>query len=155
MKRAPQHLLRQHLRPILAVLAQDALPPVEQWGTFELALEGPEDGNPFLDAAPPAGIGPVDKWQNPEFGGRVPDYYLVYFGRQTPRSWPFARPKAQLQDGFRYRAEGLDTWDMTLAPVEGEFVVAKGDDNSFADTAGRAIDLPGRPGMAIRIRRVE
>jgi hypothetical protein len=110
-----------------------------------------------LDDSPPEGIDPIDKWQNPEYGGQPGKYYLVYLGKQTPKSWEFILPaqKDSLADGMKFSAEVLDTWNMTVTPVEGVFTVKKRDAYFFADQDGRSIVLPGNPYMAIRIRRVE
>jgi hypothetical protein len=113
-----------------------------------------------LDDAPAEGIEPVDKWQNPEYGGRAPDYYLVYLGKQTPTSWEFQLPKPPQgkgrppADGMKFTAEALDTWNMTVTPVDGVFTLKKKDGYFHADKDGRSIPLPGKPYMAIRIKRV-
>jgi hypothetical protein len=111
----------------------------------------------ILDESPVEGIDPIDKWQNPEYGGRPGKYYLVYLGKQTPKSWEFILPasKDALADGMKFSAEVLDTWNMTVTPVDGVFTVRKKDAYFFADQDGRSIALPGNPYMAIRIRRVE
>ncbi len=114
-----------------------------------------------LDDAPAAGIEPIDKWQNPEYGGQAPDYYLVYLGKQTPTSWEFKLPKPPQgkgqppADGMKFTAEVLDTWNMTVTPVPGTFTLVKKDGYFHADKDGRSIPLPGKPYMAIRIRRVK
>jgi hypothetical protein len=54
----------------------------------------------------------------------------------------------------RYEADVIDTWEMTITPVDGEFVTKKKDDYHLIDAKGRAIALPGKPGMAIRLIRV-
>ncbi|MGA2173765.1 MAG: DUF5060 domain-containing protein [Verrucomicrobiota bacterium] len=113
-----------------------------------------------LDEAPPEGIEPIDKWQDPTYGGQASKFYLVYLGKQTPQSWEFQIPKAAQGGGMapaagmKFTAEVLDTWNMTLTPVEGVFTLKKKDNFSFADKDGRPIALPGRPYMAIRIKRV-
>jgi hypothetical protein len=43
---------------------------------------------------------------------------------------------------------------MTITSVEGEFVAAKKDSYDFIDAQGRAVALPGKPGIALRIRRL-
>lgn len=112
-----------------------------------------------LEDSPAAGIEPIDKWQNPTYGGQASLYYLVYLGKQTPASWTFQLPKPPQgsgilpADGMKFTAEILDTWNMTVAPVAGTFTLAKKDDYFFADKDGRSIELPGRPYVAIRIRR--
>ena len=113
-----------------------------------------------LEASPVDGIEPIDKWQNPEYGGKPGNYYLVYLGKEKPNAWQFKLPrppqgKAVLEDGMKFKAEVLDTWNMTITPVEGVFTVVKKTDYFYHDKESRAIELPGRPYMAIRITRVQ
>jgi hypothetical protein len=111
--------------------------------------------------APAEGIEPIDKWQHPEYGGKPSEYYLVYLGKQTPTSWEFQIPKPPQgkgqppADGMKFTAEVLDTWNMTVTPVEGVFTLKKKDGYFHADKDGRSISLPGKPYMAIRIMRVK
>jgi hypothetical protein len=113
-----------------------------------------------LEDAPAEGIEPIDKWQHPEYGGKPSEYYLVYLGRQTPPKWEFRLPKPPQgkglppSDGMKFTAEVLDTWNMTVTPVSGTFTIVKQTDYFHADKDRRSIDLPGRPYMAIRIKRV-
>jgi hypothetical protein len=111
-----------------------------------------------LADAPAEGIDPIDK-THPEYGGQPGKYYLVYLGKQTPTNWDFQIPKPaagppQLADGMKFTAEVLDTWNMTVTPVPGVFTLKQKDDIFFADANGRAIPLPGKPFIAIRIKRV-
>jgi hypothetical protein len=114
-----------------------------------------------LDDAPPEGVEPIDRWQEPEYGGRAPDYYLVYLGKQAAISWEFKLLKPpggagrQLADGMKFTAEVLDTWNMTITPVDGVFSLKKKDSYFFADAVGRSVPLPSKPYMAIRIKRVK
>jgi hypothetical protein len=62
--------------------------------------------------------------------------------------------KTGLQDGMKFRAEVIDTWNMTVTPVDGTFEIVKRDNYTFADKNGRSIALPGRPYMALRIIRI-
>jgi hypothetical protein len=107
-----------------------------------------------LEEGPVEGIDPVDKWQDPRFGGQAPSYYLIYFGKEKPTTWTFELPKANLADGMDFKVEILDTWNMTIMPVAETFSVRKKSDYLFADRDGRSIMLPGRPYMALRIRRL-
>lgn len=113
-----------------------------------------------LDDAPAEGIDPVDKWQNPEYGGQPGKYYLVYLGKQSPVSWEFLIPKPPKRpgvppvEGMHFSAEVLDTWNMTVTPVPGVFTLHKKDDYWCGDENGRSIRLPGKPYVAIRIKRV-
>jgi hypothetical protein len=108
-----------------------------------------------LEAAPAEGIEPIDKWQDPRFGGQPGDYYLLYFGREQPDSWRFELPKNKLADGVTFQVEILDTWAMMTTPVPGTFVTKKKGDYLFEDAEGKAVKLPAKPYLALRIRRVE
>lgn len=113
-----------------------------------------------LDGAPAGGIEPIDKWQDCPMGGQPGKYYLVYFGKQTPTNWTFQIPKPPLgklqsADSLKFTAEILDTWNMTITPLDGVFTPSKKNGYSFADKDGRSIALPGKPYMAIRIKRVK
>ncbi|MFT3828422.1 MAG: DUF5060 domain-containing protein [Opitutaceae bacterium] len=107
-----------------------------------------------LEDGPAVGIEPVDKWWNATIGGQAGAYYLVYFGHDAPTSWAFALPRDGVADGTEFAAEVIDTWEMTVTPVSGVFVTKKKDRYSFVDVAGRSVELPGKPGIALRIRRV-
>ena len=108
----------------------------------------------ILEEGPANGIDPIDKWQDVTVAGQHGEYYLIYFGREAPRSWTFRLYKKGVIEGLRFAAEVIDTWEMTITPVDGEFVTKKKDDYHFIDAKGRAIALPGKPGMAIRLIRV-
>jgi hypothetical protein len=113
-----------------------------------------------LDDSPAEGIEPIDQWQHPEIGGKPGQYYLIYFGKQTPTNWVFEIPKpplGQLQsaDDMKFTVEVLDTWNMTVKPEPGEFTLVRKDNYTFGDKDGRAIPLPGKPYMTIRIKRIE
>jgi hypothetical protein len=63
-------------------------------------------------------------------------YYLTYTGAHQPRSIGFA-----LAEGASYSVEVIDTWNMTITPVDGVF-------------AGQfEISLPAKPYLAVRLRR--
>jgi hypothetical protein len=104
--------------------------------------------------APPEGIEPIDKWQNARMGGKAGEYYLIYLGDQTPTEWPFELYRDRLEEGMRFRAEVLDTWNRTITPVDGAFTLRRKDDYYFVDADGRSIALPGRKWMALRLRRI-
>ncbi len=114
-----------------------------------------------LEDSPPEGIEPIDKWQNPECGGQAGKYYLIYFGKEQIKEWEVKLPRPPqgkgiaLEDGMRFRAEVLDTWNMTTTPGEGIFTLKKKTDYFYADKDGRSIPLPGRPYMAIRLKRAQ
>jgi hypothetical protein len=115
----------------------------------------------ILDDAPAKGINPIDKWQNPEYAGESSEYYLVYFGKEKPTEWEFKLPNPPQLKGLppveemKFTAEVIDAWDMTITPVEGTFSLKKLTDYFYGDVDGRKIKLPGKPYMAIRIKRVK
>ncbi len=108
----------------------------------------------ILADAPADGIEPIDKWQERRTGGKPGEYYLIYFGEKTPTAWPFVLYKTGVTDGIRFTAEVIDTWNMTITPIEGTFETKQKDDYDFVDVQGRSIPLPGLPYQAIRLRRV-
>jgi hypothetical protein len=108
-----------------------------------------------LKEGPKNGIEPVDKWQDPRFGGQAPDYYLLYFGKECPKNWTFSLPKPKLEDGMKFKAEILDTWNMTTSPVTNLFTLQKKDGYTFGDSDNQSISLPGEPYLALRIHRVK
>jgi hypothetical protein len=107
----------------------------------------------ILEEGPPEGLEPIDKWQDYPFAGKRGEYYLGYFGREAPTAWPFELYKAELADGMKFAVEVIDTWNMTISPVDGVFEIKQRDNYLFADRNGRSVRLPGRPYMAVRIRR--
>ena len=113
-----------------------------------------------LDDSPAEGIEPIDRWQRPEIGGQPGKYYLIYLGKQTPTNWDFQIPKPPLgklqsADGMKFTVEVLDTWNMTVTPVPGEFTLKKKDGYAYTDMNGQNVPLPGKPYMAIRIKRAK
>jgi hypothetical protein len=108
----------------------------------------------ILETGLPEGLEPIDKWQDFPFAGKRGEYYLGYFGRETPAVWLFELPKAELTDGVKFAVEVIDTWNMTITPVDGVFEIKKRDSYIFSDKDGRSVPLPGKPYIALRIRRV-
>jgi len=113
-----------------------------------------------LEDSPPEGIDPIDKWQNSEYGGQPGKYYLVYLGKALPASWEFKLPKppqgkSVLEDGMKFKAEVLDTWQMTTTAVPGVFTLKKRTDYFYGDRDDRKIELPGRAYIAIRVKRAD
>ncbi len=106
-----------------------------------------------LDDAPPEGIEPVDKWQDPRIGGKAGEYYLIYFGKEQPTNWVFSLPRKQLTNDLNFKVEILDTWNMTVSPVDGLFTAKNNGDYSFGDANARVVTLPGKPWIALRIRK--
>jgi hypothetical protein len=67
---------------------------------------------------------------------------------------PSSRYRKQgLKDGMKFKAELLDTWNMTVTRAEQTFTMKAL--SSYMFGAGASIRLPGKPWMAIRIRRIK
>ncbi len=86
----------------------------------------------IIEEAP--SLNPVDmSWNLTQSG--ADDYRLIYFGRHRPAFKEIVLPEEKA-----YTIEIIDTWEMTIAPLEGTF-------------SGRCrIDLPAKPHIALRIR---
>jgi hypothetical protein len=108
----------------------------------------------IMEEGPAPGIDPIDKWWEQHLGGREGQYYLRYFGETAPISWALNLPRNGLGGGERFRVDVLDTWNMTITPVEGAFTMAKKDTYFFHDPARPSVPLPGRPWMAVRMLRL-
>ena len=109
----------------------------------------------IMEAGPAPGIEPIDKWWEQHLGGVPGQYYLRYFGDQAPTEWPVDLPRDEIKGGERFRVDLIDTWNMTIEPVPGEFVMAAKDSKYFFHDPARAnVTLPGRPWMAIRVTRL-
>ena len=52
------------------------------------------------------------------------------------------------------RAEVIDTWDMTISPLDGTFTLGPRDRYTYTCPDRPRIALPGKPYMAIRLRRI-
>jgi hypothetical protein len=108
----------------------------------------------ILDEGPIQGLDPIDKWQDDKTAGKAGEYYLMYFGKEKPTEWSFELPKHELKDGMLFRVDVLDTWEMTVTPVQGEFKIKLVDGAyRMAGEGPNPIKLPGKPYMALRIRR--
>jgi len=107
----------------------------------------------ILEAAP-GYLDPVDKWQDARTGGIPGEYYLLYLGREAPDAWQFQLANAGVLEGQVYSVDIIDTWAMTVTPVEETFVTQRKDRYHFIDQGNRSVALPGKPYMALRITRI-
>jgi hypothetical protein len=119
----------------------------------------------IMEDGPRPGIDPIQSWWNHHIAGRPHEYYLRYFGRETPAQWPVVLPRGSgsrhgetppFQAGepsHAYRAEIIDTWNMTIEPVDGLFRLTGRSDYELHDPARPVIVLPARPYLAVRLVR--
>jgi len=93
----------------------------------------------ILEEGPAGGLNPVGEITNTHIAsaGQPGEYYLTYFGNRQPREVTFSLPPGQ-----QYRAEVIDTWEMTVTPLDQPV----GHQSTIA--------LPGKPYLAVRLRRI-
>ena len=109
---------------------------------------------------PAPGLEPVDPWWDDTFVAGIPTrHYLQYLGRSSPGAWTFRIPQGhrgdRLRPGQRYAVDIIDTWDMTVTPVDRVFELADVRRNDATATDPSPIALPsGRP-LVLRIRRLD
>jgi len=90
----------------------------------------------ILEAGPAEGLNNLSTYY---LGAGQPGrYYLFYFDENQPAEYEF-----DLAAGARYRADIIDPWEMTIAPVAETF------EGKFK------MKLPGRPYLAVRFERVQ
>jgi hypothetical protein len=107
-----------------------------------------------LEAGPADGIEPIDKWQDMHTGGKAGEYYLVYFGKQEPTEFLFELPREHLSAGMKFKVEILDTWNMTVTPVDDLFTIVADTTYRYHAEGQKKVKLPGKPYMALRIERI-
>jgi hypothetical protein len=107
-----------------------------------------------LEQGPPEGLEPIDKWQDVRTAGKRGAYYLVYFGRESPGEWAFTLPAAGLTGPVKFQVEVIDTWEMTVTPVQGAFEARPKDRYVYTCEEGPKVKLPGKPYIALRICKV-
>ena len=108
-----------------------------------------------LESAPPEGLEPIDKWQDLRTAGKAGEYYIVYFGKERPTQWLFELPGNKIAKGAGFRVEVLDTWNMTITPVDGIFKTTAVNRYVVHAEGDHSVKLPGKPYMALRIRRTD
>jgi hypothetical protein len=95
----------------------------------------------LVEDGPAIGFEPVQgswEWSVYAGGRKGDDYYLFYFGVHQP-----VEVKVPLPANFEYKAEVIDTWNMTIAPIEGTF------------RGKQPVPLPGKPYLALRLQKVK
>lgn len=86
-------------------------------------------------------------------------YYLYYFGYEYPKEWKFQLPPfkigCEIPMGTKFKVEIIDTWNMTITPVEELYEVTDKDRYNYTCNYNPKVELPGREFTAIRIRKVD
>ncbi|HSU50229.1 MAG TPA: DUF5060 domain-containing protein [Segetibacter sp.] len=112
----------------------------------------------FLRKILEEGPGPLmlaDPWKDNKTAQADSNFYLIYLGKEVQSEWPFSLPKKNGPSaGAKFKAEIIDTWNMTITPVPEVFELADPVDYRLIDKNSRRIPLPGKPYLAIRITRI-
>jgi hypothetical protein len=136
-------------------------------GTLSIVAGGPFRGESparlaflrrILEEVDGAGLDPIDKWDDPTYTAGIPrQVYVQYLGLDSPDSWSFRLPQGvrgeRLQVGDRFTVDVIDTWNMTVEPVDREFTLTSVKRNE-ATADAEPITLPMGEALALRIRRV-
>ncbi|MAG13435.1 MAG: DUF5060 domain-containing protein [Spirochaetales bacterium] len=86
-----------------------------------------------IEDAPATGLRPAGLGNVTVCCSKTGEYYLYYFAERQPAEKSFTLPEER-----KFRAEIIDTWDMTITPVPGHF------SGTFR------LELPGKPYVAVR-----
>jgi hypothetical protein len=89
----------------------------------------------IVEEGPPEGLNSIATYY--QAAGQEGRYYLYYFDLNQPAEYTF-----ELAKGFRYRADLIDPWQMTIEPLPGTY------EGKFD------LKLPGKPYLAVRFVRV-
>jgi hypothetical protein len=90
----------------------------------------------ILEEAPPEGLTGWSSYY--PSGGKDGEYYLYYFDVSQPAEYEFDLPGTG-----PYHVDIIDPWEMTITPAERTF------ERKFK------LNLPGRPHLAVRIRKAQ
>ncbi|WP_267387177.1 DUF5605 domain-containing protein [Sphingomonas sp. GC_Shp_3] len=107
----------------------------------------------ILENGPAPGLDPIQTWWGYRLAGRDQAYYLRYFGAGAPAEWAVVLPGKGAGALHSYRADIIDTWNMTITPA-GTFTMAQMNDYDVHDPVRPTLALPGKPWLTVRLVRV-
>ena len=83
--------------------------------------------------------------------GQAGDTRILYFGEHQPVQWAIGLP----MDDDNYEIDIIDTWNMTITPAKpGPLPVSPPTRGGVVvREAAFGVELPGKPYMAVRVRR--
>lgn len=108
----------------------------------------------IIEAAP-RNIRPLDQYYLTNVLGKYGEYYLYYFGKDTPKEWNFLLPDDELKTGMKFKIDIIDSWNMTITPLGRDIEVEKLNNYNFTDKKKSVIKLPDKPYIALRIQRID
>lgn len=85
--------------------------------------------------------------------------YLIYFGNEAKDNWTLSIPAKNYSferpaTGMRFKADIIDTWNMTITPWPETIQLGELTDYRFYDKGKMKISLPGKPFILIRLTRI-
>ena len=110
----------------------------------------------IVENGPEGELEPIDQYYETNMAGKAGAYYLIYFGKDKLKEWDFILPRRELTKGAKFKVEIIDTWNMTITPVDKIFEVEPiaGNKYKFIDKNKSKVKLPSRPYVALRIQKV-
>ncbi|KDN55846.1 hypothetical protein FEM21_10370 [Flavobacterium seoulense] len=110
----------------------------------------------IVETNPVGYLEPIDHFYENNMAGKGGEYYLIYFGKDKPKKWDFVLPKNGLAKGAKFKADIIDTWNMTITPLAKTFEVIPMPNNKykFIDKNNSSIKLPSKQYLALRIYKV-
>ena len=86
-------------------------------------------------------------------------YYIIYFGKEINEYWNFNLPSKngsfnRLSAGKKFKVEIIDTWNMTITPVNEIFETSPVDDYRLFDKERKKIRLPMNAYLALRVTEI-
>lgn len=111
----------------------------------------------ILEEVDGAGLDPIDNWWDDDFVVGIPRrLYLQYLGTDAPAAWTFRLPQGmsgdRLEVGDRFEVDVIDTWNMTVTPVDRDFELTEVRRNDAYAADAAPVELPQGQALAIRIR---
>ena len=108
----------------------------------------------IMEEGPAPGIDPIQPFWNYHLGGRPNEYFLKYFGGAAPTTWRVRLPGRRDDPKHSFRADIIDTWNMSVTPVPGTFAMQQLDEYDVHDPVRPEIALPGSKWIALRFVKV-
>jgi len=109
----------------------------------------------IIESCSKEGIDPIDYYYELNMAGKLGECYLIYFGYDSIREWSVKLPDNELKEGMVFKAEIIDTWNMTITPVNQTFRLKQLNKYSFVDEKGQSIHMPGKPYCALRLTLIK
>ncbi|EHQ27456.1 uncharacterized protein DUF4038 [Mucilaginibacter gracilis] len=113
----------------------------------------------FLRTLLENGPGPLhlaDNWKDNQTAQTDSTYYLIYLGKPKQKEWMFSLPKKGGPPvGTKYKVDLIDTWKMSVTPINQVFETSKADGYRIYDKNHSLVSLPDDSYLAFRIHLIK